>query len=75
MEALVREEGQDPQSQLYKEEVVDKKNLRMAQQLELYLNTPYTYFVVVGSGHLIGDRGILKLLEGKGYRAQQLVGR
>lgn len=75
MQALDRDDGRDPQSQFYKEEVVYKRNLRMAQQLDVYLNTPYTYFVVIGSGHLIGNRGILKLLEGKGYRVDQQVGR
>jgi uncharacterized protein YbaP (TraB family) len=68
MEALVRDEGRDPQAQLYNEEVVYKRNFRMAQQLEVYLGTPYTYFVALGSRHLIGDRGIVKLLQGKGYR-------
>jgi uncharacterized protein len=71
MEALSPDNGHD----LYKEEAIDKRNLRMAQQLEVYLsNTPYTYFAVVGSGHLIGERGIIKLLQRKGYRVDQLVG-
>jgi uncharacterized protein YbaP (TraB family) len=74
MEALLRDEKGDPRSQLYDEEVVYKRNLRMAQQLEVYLNTSYTYFVVVGSAHVVGDRGIVKLLEGRGYRIEQLSG-
>jgi uncharacterized protein YbaP (TraB family) len=73
MEALDHDDGQNPQSQLYKEEVIYKRNLRMAQQLEVYLTTPHTYFIVVGSAHVIGDRGIVKLLEGKGYRVEQLA--
>jgi len=31
-----------------------------------------TYFVVVGSGHLIGDDGLLQLLKNKGYKTEQL---
>ncbi len=31
-----------------------------------------TYFVIVGSGHLIGDDGLLKLLEKKGYKTKQM---
>jgi len=29
------------------------------------------YFVVVGSGHLIGDRGIVHALQEKGYRVRR----
>ena len=47
----------------------------MAKQMEQYLNTPYTYFVVVGAGHLVGDHGIVKLFQAKGYKIDQLVGR
>jgi len=54
--------------------MVYKRNLRMAQALESYLDTPYTHFTVVGLAHVIGDRGIVKLLQGKGYRVDQLVG-
>jgi uncharacterized protein YbaP (TraB family) len=75
MEALAIDNAQNPQSQLYTEEFVYKRNLKMAKQVEQYLNTPYTYFVVVGAGHLVGDRGIVKLLQAKGYKIDQLVGR
>jgi uncharacterized protein YbaP (TraB family) len=74
IEALDHDGARDPQSQVYKEEMVYKRNLRMAQALESYLDTPYTYFTVVGLAHVIGDRGIVKLLQGKGYRVDQLVG-
>jgi uncharacterized protein YbaP (TraB family) len=45
----------------------------MAQQLDAYMSTPNEYFVVVGAGHLIGDRSIWKLLQGRGYRVDQLI--
>jgi uncharacterized protein YbaP (TraB family) len=75
MEALAGEHGRDLQSRLFIDELVNKRNLRMAQQIEIYLNTPYTYFVVVGAAHLVGDRGIVKLLQTKGYKVDQLIGR
>jgi len=31
-----------------------------------------TYFVVVGSGHLVGEDGLLKLLKDRGYKTKQL---
>ena len=35
----------------------------MAKKIEQFLKTGKTYFVVVGAAHIIGDKGILKLLE------------
>jgi len=43
------------------------RNRKMASAIEGYLKTPGEYFVVVGSGHLIGPEGILDLLQAKGY--------
>jgi uncharacterized protein YbaP (TraB family) len=51
------------------------RNVPMADKIRGYLEDPdNTYFVVVGAGHLVGERGILDLLEGDGrYRIEQLV--
>jgi uncharacterized protein YbaP (TraB family) len=43
------------------------RNRRMATAIDEYLRTTGEYFVVVGSGHLIGPQGILELLQAKGY--------
>jgi uncharacterized protein YbaP (TraB family) len=43
------------------------RNRRMATAIEGYLRITGEYFVVVGSGHLIGPEGILELLQAKGY--------
>ena len=65
--------SQDPQSHFYFDEIFKKRNLRMAQQIQVYLNTPYTYFIVLGAGHLVGSSGIVELLQEQGYRADQLT--
>ena len=75
MAALIANHSRDPQSQLYFDEIFSKRNERMTQILESYLNTPYTYFVVIGAGHLVGNRGILELLQENGYRVDQVTGR
>ena len=75
MAALNADHSGDPQSQLYFDEIFKKRNLRMAQQIQVYLNTPYTYFVVVGAGHLVGSTGIVGLLQEQGYRVDQLTTR
>lgn len=43
------------------------RNRRMATAIDGYLRTTGEFFVVVGSGHLIGPEGILDLLQAKGY--------
>jgi hypothetical protein len=73
MERLASDERLDPQSKLFLDELVYKRNANMAQSLEAYLNTPNKYFVVVGAGHLIGERSILKLLQDQRYQIDQLV--
>jgi uncharacterized protein len=73
MAALMANHGDDPQSELYFDEIVNKRSFRMAQQIEVYLGTPYTYFVVVGAGHMVGGRGIVELLKEKGFRVDQLT--
>lgn len=56
--------------------IVDKifyqRNIKMAAKIENYLDTSDTYFVVVGAGHLVGEKGIIQLLKRKGYLIQQL---
>ena len=49
-----------------------KRNRNMAQKIEGYLKTNGTYFVIVGAAHLLGDKGIIELLKGKGYSVEQL---
>jgi uncharacterized protein len=44
----------------------------MVAKIEGFLKTGQTYFVVVGSGHLVGSKGIVNVLKEKGYMVQQL---
>lgn len=61
---------QDPES--YKK-LFDDRDAKMAQKLTEYLrsSTPATYFVVVGAGHLVGDRGVDALLREAGFEVVQ----
>ena len=53
-----------------------ERNRQMTEKIATMLKQPRrkgtSYFVVVGSGHLIGDRGIVNLLKQKGYSAKRL---
>ena len=50
----------------------DERNEKMAQKIGAFLKGSEPHFVVVGAGHLIGPRGIVKLLEKKGYHLEQV---
>ena len=56
---------------LYKSLFTDR-NKKMAAKIEGYLKTKSTYFVVVGSGHLVGKEGLVEMLRAKkGLRIEQ----
>ncbi len=57
----------DPRTMPIYEELFTKRNRRMVSGIEQYLKTPGTYFVIVGAGHLVGEDGIIALLELRGY--------
>ena len=50
----------------------DDRNTAMTAKIERFLQTPKSYFVAVGAGHLVGDKGILSQLRRKNFRVEQL---
>jgi len=60
----------DASSKLFKIFYEDR-NDRMVNKLKEMAGDGRTYFVVVGAGYLGGDRGLLKLLENKGFKVTQ----
>jgi len=48
------------------------RNKKMTSRIKQFLETEQTYFVVVGSGHLVGKKGIVNLLKKEGYSVNQL---
>lgn len=50
----------------------DERNEKMAEKIDGFLKDDEPHFVVVGAGHLIGNKGIVKLLEKKGYHVEQM---
>jgi uncharacterized protein YbaP (TraB family) len=52
--------------------LLDDRNKGMVSKIEGYLKTKETYFVVVGAGHLVGDKGIIKMLKERGHAVEQL---
>ena len=53
--------------------LIEDRNVNIEKRVEEYLKGKEQCFVVVGSGHLIGDKGIVKLLEGKNYKVERVT--
>jgi uncharacterized protein YbaP (TraB family) len=73
MESLIGQGGKDDRTaaSMY-EKLIYERNRNMAQKIEDFLKTNETCFVIVGAGHLMGDKGIVEILKNKGYPVQQL---
>jgi uncharacterized protein len=54
------------------EKLIYERNKKMVSKIEDFLRTQEIFFVIVGAGHLVGDRGIIEILKGKGYIVEQL---
>jgi len=56
---------------IFMDGMLDERNIGMAEKIDGYLKSNKTYLVIVGSAHMIGNNGLLKLLEDKGYNPIQ----
>lgn len=54
------------------DKLIYKRNKNMTLKIDGFLKTRRTYFVIVGAAHLLGDKGIIQLLQNKGYSVEQL---
>ena len=52
----------------------DDRNTAMTAKIERFLQTPESYFVAVGAGHLVGDQGILSQLRRKNFTVEAALG-
>jgi len=52
--------------------LLDDRNTAMTAKIEHFLQTPKSYFVAVGAGHLVGEQGILSQLRRKNFSVEQL---
>jgi len=55
------------------ENLIVKRNLKMASKLDSLLKTKKSLFCAVGSGHLAGSDGLIRLLRSKGYRLRPVL--
>jgi uncharacterized protein YbaP (TraB family) len=69
---LTRSVSEDKRLSSIFEKVVYERNRKMASRIEDFLQRKESYFLIVGAGHLVGDRGIIEILSRKGYLIEQL---
>jgi len=73
MESIVFEGlANEPGLAFFYEKMYDERNIRMANKIEGFLADKETYFVVVGAGHLVGENGLVSILDDRGYEVVQL---
>lgn len=53
--------------------ILDKRNETMASKIESLSYKDGCYFVVVGAGHLVGEKGIVNILRKRGFKARRLI--
>jgi uncharacterized protein YbaP (TraB family) len=61
----------EPRLASFYEKFIFERNRTMSDRIAAMLQTKGTYFVVIGAGHLVGDKGVVRLLERKGYSLGQ----
>jgi uncharacterized protein YbaP (TraB family) len=80
MEMFEAQSGDSELTRKFTEQLLDQRNLGMADKIQGYLSAGdqdarRTYFVLVGAAHLIGDKGIIALLEKRGMETERLTSR
>lgn len=50
----------------------DDRNIKMVENVEKFLSEDKEVFMVVGSAHVIGENGILDLLQNKNYKIKTI---
>lgn len=64
--------AEEPEMAQYYEIMYDQRNFNMVQKIVDYLAGDEVYFIVVGAGHLVGENGLVNLLDNLGYEVEQL---
>jgi uncharacterized protein YbaP (TraB family) len=73
MESLVFESlTEEPALALFYDKAYEERNISWVEKIEEFLADEETYFVVVGAGHLVGENGLINILDERGYVTEQL---
>lgn len=69
----VMDEESDAGTQSLTKKLLDDRNVTMTARLDEYLKGKEPVFVVVGAAHLVGEKGVARMLRDKGYKVEQVT--
>jgi uncharacterized protein YbaP (TraB family) len=72
LETLIQTELNNPEFAELGNKLFYQRNKTMADKIDGFLKESKPVFVVVGAGHLVGEKGMVKLLQDKGYQVEQI---
>jgi uncharacterized protein YbaP (TraB family) len=52
--------------------LIDERNIKMAERIKPHIQPGRVPFIVVGSAHLVGEKGLLAAFKAEGYTVEQL---
>ena len=52
--------------------LIVQRNMNWMHRIETFLRQKENHMLIVGAGHLVGENGLVALLEKKGYKPEQL---
>ncbi len=61
-------EGSDELEKEYNQKMLIDRNLNMAEKAETFLKENRNVMIAVGSAHVVGEKGLVDLLEERGYK-------
>jgi uncharacterized protein YbaP (TraB family) len=71
VERMMIDPAADEASKKYNDRMLGDRNDRMTEKIAALLKGKERVFVVVGAAHLVGDRSIIKQLEGLGHKIER----
>ena len=69
----IMDEESDVGTKSLTKKLLDDRNVTMAARLDEYLKGKEPAFVVVGAAHIIGEKGVARMLRDKGYKVEQVT--
>ena len=70
LEKVIQSQPSDPVE--FAKSMLQDRNLRMADSAERFLKGKEPAFVVVGAAHMVGPDGVVRILQKRGYKVEQV---
>ena len=72
LRAFNAQSGDSPESQAFMRQLMDERNVSMAQKVKGYLKQKGTFFVLIGAAHFIGAQSIIAHLNAAGITGTRI---